>query len=203
MTVHLTAMGLTLIRGESCLFQDLDLALSSGELLLLEGPNGSGKTSLLRVIAGLLSVESGEVRWCGNAVADQRQVFHNEVVWLGHRTGLKADLTLLENLRFEASLRPQSGADLKLVCERLGILHLSGLPLRALSAGQQRRVALARLLLSAAPLWLMDEPFTNLDRDGRDLVVSLIEEHLDAGGMCVLAAHSDVVVAATTKRVTL
>ena len=180
-----------MIRGENCLFQQLDFALNPGELLLLEGPNGSGKTSLMRAIAGLLSLESGTVSWEGADILQQRQTFHAAMVWLAHRTGLKSDLTLVENLQFEGSLRPQGQVDVDSVLESLGISKLKRLPLRSLSAGQQRRVALARLLLADVPLWLMDEPFTNLDKDGRALVLSLVKEHLDGGGLCVMAAHQD------------
>jgi heme exporter protein A len=203
LTAKLSANDLTLIRGESCLFQGLGFALNSGELLLLEGQNGSGKTSLMRAIAGMLSLESGEILWNDRPVNDQRQEFHGALVWLAHRTGLKGDLTLVENLRFEASLRPQAKVDQDAVCKRLGIDRLKSLPLRALSAGQQRRVALARMLLADVPLWLMDEPFTNLDREGRALVMQLTEEHLAKGGMCVMAAHQDVEIKAQVTRVSL
>lgn len=171
--------------------------------MLLEGQNGSGKTSLMRAIAGMLSLEKGEIFWNDIAVGRQRQEFHGALVWLAHRTGLKGDLNLIENLRFEASLRPQGNVDLAAVCERLGIARLKRLPLRALSAGQQRRVALARMLLADVPLWLMDEPFTNLDREGRKLVMELTEEHLRKGGMCVMAAHQDVEINAPIIRVAL
>ena len=203
LTAKLSAKNLTLIRGETCLFQGLGFALNPGELLLLEGQNGSGKTSLIRAIAGMLSLESGEIFWNGIDVSRQRQEFHGELVWLAHRTGLKGDLTLVENLRFEASLRPQKNVDSDAIYERLGISRLKTLPLRALSAGQQRRVSLARMLLADVPLWMMDEPFTNLDREGRKLVVDLVEEHLETGGMCVMAAHQDVEIKATINRVLL
>ncbi len=203
MTAKLSANDLTLIRGENCLFQDLGFALKSGELLLLEGQNGSGKTSLMRAIAGMLSLESGEILWNDVPVSQQRQEFHGALVWLAHRTGLKGDLTLVENLRFEASLRPQAKVDADIVYKRLGISKLKSLPLRSLSAGQQRRVALARMLLADVPLWLMDEPFTNLDREGRKLVMTLTEEHLANDGMCVMAAHQDIEIDATVRRVSL
>ena len=203
MTAKLSANDLTLIRGETCLFQGLGFALNSGELLLLEGPNGCGKTSLMRAIAGMLTLESGEIRWDDEEVTRQRQTFHGALVWLAHRTGLKGDLTLVENLRFEASLRPQAVVDKEAVFERLGISRLKRLALRSLSAGQQRRVALARMLLADVPLWLMDEPFTNLDREGRKLVIELTEEHLAAGGMCVMAAHQDFELNAPIVRVQL
>jgi heme exporter protein A len=203
LTAKLSARNLTLIRGESCLFQGLEFELNQGELLLLEGQNGSGKTSLMRAIAGMLSLETGEIFWNDVPVGDQRQVFHGSLVWLAHRTGLKGDLTLVENLRFEGALRRQADIDSTSVFERLGIARLRQLPLRSLSAGQQRRVALARMLMADVPLWLMDEPFTNLDREGRQLVLDLTEEHLACGGMCVMAAHQDVDIEATVRRVSL
>lgn len=203
MTAKLAGTDLTLFRGERCLFQHLQFALNPGELLSLEGSNGSGKTSLLRAIVGMLELETGDIHWDGKPVRGQRQQFHRSLVWMAHRVGFKADLTLLENLRFEAALRPASNKDLDRILVRLGIDRLTQLPLRSLSAGQQRRVSLARMLLSDAPLWLMDEPFTNLDREGRDLVVTLVSEHVRAGGMCVIAAHQDVVIDAPTQKVRL
>ena len=203
MTARLSATRLTLFRGERCLFRDLGFALDRGEMLLLEGKNGSGKTSLLRAIAGMLDFETGEVQWNGVDVRRQRQVFHAAIAWLAHRTGLKGDLTLTENLAFEANLRAQKDTDFDAVLERLGIHRLKKLPLRSLSAGQQRRVSLARMLLTHAPLWLVDEPFTNLDRQGRALVMELVNEHLAEGGLCVMAAHQDVDVDGPMHRVQL
>ena len=201
MTDKLSADNLTLIRGERCLFEGLGFSLGSGELLLLEGRNGCGKTSLMRAIAGMLSLESGEVLWNDVAVLKQRQTFHGALVWLAHRTGLKGDLNMVENLQFEAALRAQSHRDHEEVFARLGIERLRRLPLRSLSAGQQRRVALARMLLADVPLWLMDEPFTNLDREGRALVMQLVEEHLAGGGLCVMAAHQDVEISAPVTKI--
>jgi len=203
LTAKLSAKNLTLIRGESCLFQGLEFALNPGELLLLEGQNGSGKTSLMRAIAGMLSLESGEIFWNDEPVTEQRQEFHGSLVWLAHRTGLKGDLTLVENLRFEGSLRRQANIGPEVIYDRLGITRLKRLALRSLSAGQQRRVALARMLMADVPLWLMDEPFTNLDREGRQLVMDLTEEHLASGGMCVMAAHQDVEIDSPIVRVRL
>jgi len=201
LTAKLSADNLTLIRGERCLFQGLGFALNSGEMLLLEGRNGSGKTSLMRAVAGMLSLETGTIYWNDVPVEQQRQAFHGSLVWLAHRTGLKGDLTLVENLGFERSLRAQSDRDPEEIYERLDIGRLKRLALRSLSAGQQRRVALARMLLADVPLWLMDEPFTNLDREGRQLVLDLVEEHLAAGGLCVMAAHQDVEIGAPVTRV--
>ncbi len=201
LTAKLSGENLTLIRGERCLFEGLDFALESGGLLLLEGRNGCGKTSLMRAIAGMLSLESGEIFWNDKPVLKQRQTFHGALVWLAHRTGLKGDLNMVENLDFERTLRRQAERDAEEVYERLGIERLRKLPLRSLSAGQQRRVALARMLLADVPLWLMDEPFTNLDREGRKLVMELVEEHLGTGGLCVMAAHQDVEIDAPLTRI--
>ncbi len=203
MSVTLSADDLTVIRGETCLFHGLSFALKPGELLLLEGQNGSGKTSLIRAIAGMISLESGEILWNNIPIGQQRQAFHGSLAWLAHRTGLKGDLTLIENLRFEAALRPQATIDATVIYRRLGIDGLRDLPLRSLSAGQQRRVALARLLLADVPLWMMDEPFTNLDRDGRQLVRRMVEEHLASGGLCVMAAHQDIQINAAVVPVAL
>ncbi|NND54847.1 MAG: cytochrome c biogenesis heme-transporting ATPase CcmA [Gammaproteobacteria bacterium] len=203
MSATLSGDNLTLIRGERCLFEGLSFAVSSGELLLLEGRNGCGKTSLMRAIAGMLSLEEGEVFWNNQPVHKQRQTFHGQLVWLAHRTGLKGDLTMVENLHFEKALRAQSSRDREAVYRRLGIERLKSLPLRSLSAGQQRRVALARMLLADVPLWLLDEPFTNLDREGRALVMELAEAHLKSGGLCVMAAHQDVEIDAPVQRISL
>ena len=203
MTAKLSADALTLFRGERCLFERLSFALNPGELLLLEGRNGSGKTSLMRAIAGLIDFEDGDVLWEGEPIRSNRQGFYAAVVWMQHRVGFKADLTLVENLRFESHLRARSGRDFEEVLKRLGIGRLKRLPMRSLSAGQQRRVALARMLLSDVPLWLMDEPFTNLDREGRALVMDLVTEHLARGGMCIMAAHQDVEIGGNVTRIEL
>ncbi len=203
MTNKLEAASLTLFRGDRCLFDGLDFALTDGSLLLLEGKHGSGKTSLLKAIVGMLEPEAGEIRWNGSPIGRVRQAFAGSLVWLAHRVGFKADLTLVENLQFETVLRPGSDRDFDDVLERLGLARLTKLPLRSLSAGQQRRVGLARMLLSGAPLWLMDEPFTNLDRAGRDLVLDIVAEHLGRGGLCAMAAHQPVEIGVPTERIRL
>lgn len=203
MSASLTGSGLTVVRGDRCLFADLDFALQAGELLLVEGPNGSGKTSLLRAIAGLLPADEGEVRWCGENTRAIRQAFHAEVAWMGHRAGFKGDLTLLENLRFESGLRRPGGDAGEAVLERLGLAGLRRIPFRLLSAGQQRRLALARLLLSSAALWLLDEPFTNLDSAGRELVIEVLTAHLAAGGLAAMASHQEPRIDAPIRRIRL
>ncbi len=191
MTVKLSANDLTLIRGESCLFKDLSFTINAGELLVLEGQNGSGKTSLIRAILGMLNFESGEVLWNDIPINKQRQEFHGSLIWLSHRTGLKKDLTLQENLHFEGAIRSKLDVDQSQILKKLNIFDLKDLPIRSMSAGQQRRVALARLLLFDAPIWLLDEPFTNLDDEGQNIVLDLINSHLSSGGICVIAAHQE------------
>lgn len=203
LTELLSGHDLCLFRGDRCLFNSLQFALHGSELLIIEGPNGSGKTSLLRGIAGLLEFESGHIRWAGSQVENDYQAFRADLVWLSHRVGCKADLNLVENLRFEAGLRSTDEATLQPVLERLSLSNLTALPLRSLSAGQQRRVALARMLMARARLWMMDEPFTNLDKAGHTLVEELISEHLASGGSCIVASHQVLNVDGTTRRVSL
>lgn len=203
MSACLEGQGLALLRGDRCLFENLGFGLEAGELLAIEGANGSGKTSLLRVIAGLVDPEEGLMRWEGRPVTADRQAYHANLVWMGHRPGFKAELTLVENLAFESGLRAMT-ADATAAClDRLGLQPLTGLPFRVLSAGQQRRAALARMLLSGAPLWLMDEPYTNLDEAGRGLVAELLEEHLAAGGLAAVASHQPLPVRAPVQRIVL
>jgi heme exporter protein A len=203
LTGLLSAHDLCLLRGDRCLFQQLDFALNSGELLFVAGANGSGKTSLLRGMAGLLDFETGYVTWDGQKILDDYQAFRADLVWLSHRVGFKGELNLLENLQFESSLRSSSMQNTEAVIERLGLAELGRLPFRYLSAGQQRRVALARMVLANARLWMMDEPFTNLDKAGQALVAELISEHLGNGGLCVVASHQTVEIEAPTQQVTL
>jgi heme exporter protein A len=200
---QLAGRDLALIRGDRELFRDLNFDLAAGQLLLIEGPNGSGKTSLLRVIAGLVQAQDGTITWRGDDIARHRQAYHGELVWLGHRPGFKGDLTVAENLRAEAGLRRSSAEPGMPLLERLGIAALTGLPFRVLSAGQQRRIALARLLLADAALWLMDEPFTNLDAGGQTLVANLLQVHLAGGGTAVVATHHEMNIDVPVQRIRL
>jgi len=186
----LEARALHLWRGEHHLLRGVSFSLGAGELLQIAGPNGVGKTSLLRVVTGLLPAESGEVLWCGNDVQRDTDAYMQALSYLGHAHALKLDLTALENLKFAVgvrrSLREQQCID---VLATLGVPHCAELPVRVLSAGQRRRVALARVLLCDSVLWILDEPITNLDVSGIALVEELMAAHLAKGGMILTAAH--------------
>mgnify|MGYP001819381732 CR=1 FL=1 len=184
------ASNLELWRGERRLFTRLEFATGSGELLHITGANGTGKTSLLRVICGLTLPETGEVRWRGRPVGRQRSDFHAELTYVGHRESLKADLSAVENLSFELGLRRDlADAEMQHALDVVGLSRATHVPVRSLSAGQKRRVALARCLLTRAPLWILDEPYTNLDVAGRELVDQLMTQHLETGGQVLLVAH--------------
>jgi heme exporter protein A len=177
-------------RGDRHILRNVSLGVRAGEFLKITGPNGVGKTTLLRIVCGLLPAESGSVLWRSKVVRSSNDDFHLEMVYLGHLNSLKADLTARENLRFLAGLRQTlTDAEIDGALDRVGILSRGDLPARSLSAGQKRRLALARLLLSGAPLWVLDEPVTNLDTAGIQLVEELITEHVNRGGLALSAAH--------------
>jgi heme exporter protein A len=189
------AKGLHLWRGDRHVLAGVDLGVNAGEMLQVTGANGSGKTSLLRSLCGLMHPEDGCVLWEGRDVYEDLPAFHSKIIYLGHEPPLKADLTARENLRYWVGLRrPLTAADLDAALERVGAGACRDQPARSLSAGQKRRVALAAVILFAAPLWLLDEPTTNLDFDGQRLVGSLIEAQLKGGGLVIAAVHQDLTV---------
>jgi heme exporter protein A len=178
------------IRGDRVLFSGLNFSIESGEVLQIEGHNGCGKTTLLRVLSGLTLPSEGEVYWCGSNIRDSYAEFLADAAYVGHSNGIKDELTPVENLNIAQALgRPRHEADPAVALEKLGLIDIEARPCRTLSAGQQRRVALARLLLTDAPLWILDEPFTALDKKGRRLIEELLIDHANRGGMVAVTTH--------------
>jgi heme exporter protein A len=184
----LRASELSVWRGERCLFERLDFELGPQQLALVVGSNGSGKTTLLRVLAGLAAATSGVVTWRGSAPDSLPFEQRGEIAYRGHLDGLKRDLTVLENLRFHAAIWGGE-TNLDELLEDLALSAAANVRVRYLSAGQQRRASLATLKLCAAKLWILDEPTTNLDADGRGKIISWIRAHLASGGTAVVATH--------------
>jgi heme exporter protein A len=186
----LSADNLHLWRGELHVLRGLSLRIDPGACLQVTGANGVGKSSLLRALCGLLPLEQGLISWRGHDVRHDRPAYHRELAFLGHSTGLKGDLSASENLQFSAGLRRALDAgQIAAALERVGMAEQSTRLARQMSAGQQRRVALARVLLCDCALWILDEPTANLDGRGQGLFAQLLEEHLQAGGLALMATH--------------
>jgi heme exporter protein A len=202
----LQAIHLECIRGERLLFRDLSFEVAAGVCLHVAGENGAGKTSLLRILCGLLSPNAGEVRWRSESTRSLREAYWAELVYVGHLNGVKDDLSAAENVRFAAALSGHPAATER-IAAGLAALGLSGFedrPARTLSQGQRRRIALTRLFLAAsAPLWILDEPFTALDTRGVAVLVELIAAHAARGGIVVLTTHQDVPLPTAVQRLEL
>lgn len=184
--LRLEARGLSMRRGHRMLFRDLDLDLERGSVLQLSGPNGAGKSTLMRILAGFVRPDSGILRWTG---APDDADIATSLHYHGHRDGLREALTPTENLTFAAGIL---GGDVGLISsalECLGAASLADLPVQVLSAGQRRRVALARLLVAPRPVWLLDEPLAALDVAGQRLVDGMLDHHIRQGGMAIVATH--------------
>jgi heme exporter protein A len=190
----LESKDLSCVRGDRRLFRHVDFRLEPGELLYVHGHNGSGKTTLLRTLCTLILPDEGEVLWNGENARKMREDFTRDVLYLGHKNGIKGDLTGLENLKIGSvldgfAITEQQAWD---ALERIGLDGHEDLPAKVLSQGQKRRVALARLLVNQAKLWVLDEPFTALDKGAVELLQAVIREHLQRGGMAVLTTHQEV-----------
>jgi heme exporter protein A len=184
----LEASQLAFARNDEPVFGPLDFVLHAGEVVLIEGDNGSGKTTLLRVLSGLLEPGSGSIRLNGESLTLAR--LSHQVALLGHQPGLKTDLTPLENLDFAIGVfGMRSGITPRLALASVGLEGYEEVPARQLSAGQKKRVSLARLLLVPAALWLLDEPYANLDKEGIDLVNRLLDAHARRGGAALVTSH--------------
>lgn len=185
---------LTAIRDERILFESLSFTIGSGELVQIEGRNGTGKTTLLRIVTGLGDRDTGEIFWNGENIESNRDAYHEDLLFLGHSTGVKRDLTAYENLRFYLSVHSKQSMSKEEIYSALVKVGLAGredVPVAQLSAGQQRRVALARLWLSQHKLWILDEPLTAIDKQGVKVLESLFLNHAEKGGIVVLTTHQD------------
>jgi heme exporter protein A len=179
-------------RNDRILFEHLDILLEPGQMLLVEGANGSGKTSLLRILTGLRLADSGEVLWRGEAIDRLAGDYFEQVTYVGHHDGIKRELTCLENLRLARAMGIPSALELDEVLERVKLYSYGDTEVANLSAGQKRRLALARLLATDSTLWILDEPFTSLDKASMALFEALFTGHLQQQGMIVMTSHHDI-----------
>ena len=190
----LEALALTCVRGEKQLFTDLSFQVSPGECLHVRGENGVGKTSLLRLLTGLSKPESGDVLWNQQSISSEPKTYHRDLLFLGHRDALKEELTALENLKMYAAIDGVALTDENalLALRRFGLRGREHLPVHCLSAGQKRRVLMARLATRQARIWILDEPFNALDSRAVSELEALITEHLILGGIVILTSHQSV-----------
>ena len=187
---ELEAQGLACVRGERLVFEGVSFRLAAGDALVLHGPNGSGKTSLLRLIAGLVRRQAGALLWQGAEVAADAESWRAEVAYVGHQDAVKPLFTVAENLAFWASLAGAGGGRVGPALARFGLAALAEVPARFLSAGQRRRLALARLLAAPRRVWLLDEPSANLDAEAAAALSAVMAGHRAAGGVVVAATHA-------------
>lgn len=179
-------------RDERLLFNRLDLSCNSGEVVQIAGPNGSGKTTLLRILAGVNSDYGGSIHWRGQALVQAKWDYAQDLVYIGHLPGIKKALTPAENLRWYSALAGGLAAELiQMALTQVGLCGYEETPCYQLSAGQLRRVALARLYLTSASIWILDEPFTAIDKTGIQQLEQLLEDHRTKGGLVILTSHQD------------
>ena len=181
---------LSCIRDDRVLFEELVFELIPGQVLLLEGKNGSGKTSLLRILCGFREPDTGQVYWCGDAINDSQ--YYADMAYVGHLDGVKKELTVLENLKVSLALGRPGQYSIQQALNKVHLVNYDDVLVQSLSAGQKRRLSLARLLITQNIVWILDEPFTSLDKQGIMLIESLMSEHCAKGGMIVLTSHHDI-----------
>ena len=189
-TYLLKGTDLSCIRDDRVLFEGLAFELVSGQVLLLEGKNGSGKTSLLRILCGFREPDAGQVFWCGDAINDSQ--YYADMAYVGHLDGVKKELTVLENLKVSLALGRSGQYSIQQALTKVHLTDYDDVLVQALSAGQKRRLSLARLLITKNIVWILDEPFTSLDKQGIALIETLMSEHCANGGMIVLTSHHDI-----------
>ena len=191
-------------RDERVLFEDLSFTASAGEVIQVEGQNGSGKTTLLRILSGLSNNFEGDIFWKGQSVADVRDDFFRELLYFGHHPGVKAVLTPEENLQWYAAMHPGvDGALINGALDKVGLCGYEDSPCHTLSAGQNRRVSLARLYLSQAKLWILDEPFTAIDKKGVAEKEQLMLDHANRGGCVIFTTHHELAIGENIRRLNL
>jgi heme exporter protein A len=194
----LEAVNLGCTRGDRRLFSGMNFSIQAGELIELRGANGSGKTSLLRILCGLAEPAEGQVRWQGKSIRSLAEEYSGLVAYLAHQNGVKDELSALENVRIACGVSGNavSASGAQAILEQVGLSRQQNLPARSLSAGQRRRVALARLLTSKARVWILDEVLTSLDDAAIKLSRRFIGEHLSHGGLAIIATHQELALAA-------
>lgn len=188
---QLSLINIACERGETRLFEGCSLTIESRQWWQIEGHNGIGKTSLLRILTGLAMAAEGEVLWNGEPIQSQRDEYYSELFYLGHHAGIKPELTAWENLRYYQKIQglPLDDEALWNALGKVGLVGREELPCSYLSAGQQRRVALAKLWLTESKLWILDEPFTAIDKKGVAELIAHIEQHCAQGGICIFTSH--------------
>lgn len=205
LTLRLQARKLACERDDRWLFEDLDLDIRAGEIVRVEGPNGSGKTTLLKILSGQLADYQGELFWNDRPMRQARQAFLSSLLYLGHAPGVKGALTPLENLAWYQALAGGAGHEAARLAalESVGLAGFEDVPAAQLSAGQQRRVALARLELTPRPLWVLDEPFTAIDRDGVAALEERLIVHARSGGCVLVTTHHELKASGELRRIRL
>lgn len=196
----LQGVNLACVRGDRELFRDVNFSVEAGNLLQVRGPNGSGKTSLLRMLCGLSNPAAGEIRWNGESIRSLAGEYYASLTYIGHLSGTKDDLTALENLQISSALAGFEITEAQAVAalRQMGLKGRELLPVKVLSQGQRRRVVLARLLVCKTALWILDEPLVALDVAAVGLIQSLLEQHLQQGGMVVMTTHQEIDIKAAT-----
>jgi len=200
----LSASNLACIRGDRVLFETLDINIAAGDIVQVEGPNGAGKTSLLRILSGLSQPYDGTVYFQAESITQHREAFHQDLLYLGHLPGVKDEMTAQENLEFNLTLHGLNSDTAEATLAEVNLLGFEDALAAHLSAGQHRRISLARLWQSQAKIWILDEPFTAIDKLGVEKLEQLFLQHADNGGCVILTTHQDLSLPAErVKKVTL